>query len=205
MGMGLVSQDDFLNELSNCERKKKSINTDAPETVNQTDFDLPPDPEIVDIKSRGRSEGDNNVPQSLRKLIADTANLEGRKEALELAKMFDISPSSASAYANGATSTKSYHQPNSDILNFIKNRKGKITRKALSKITNAIDKIDDAKLDNLDAKELSAVAKDLSAVVKHMEPPAEQVNGGESNQPRFIVYAPQITQENNYETIQVSE
>jgi hypothetical protein len=60
------------------------------------------------MEQKGRKEGDNNVPNSIRAIIGETSNIDGRKEALALANSLNIS-SSVSAYANGVTSTKDYN------------------------------------------------------------------------------------------------
>lgn len=214
MGMGLVTREIFEEELANCNGSKTVTRAPESETIPSdciVDESGAVTPEVItelegmvqEKQSRGRSNGDNNVPNSLRKLIGETSQIEGRAEALALAKMFDISPSSVSAYAKGATSTKSYDNPKQDIVNFITARKNRITKKALKKIACALDNIGESDLENLGPKDLATVAKDLSGVVKHMEP--EQVNQNQSNGPQFIVYAPKMLQENHFETIQVTE
>src|SRR5215467_12710697 len=94
---------------------------------------VPPQPgtgAILDIPKPGRSEGDVNVPESLRKVIGETGAIEGHNAARQLASMFNISPSSTSAYTNGATSTSSYHKPNKDLSDHIKLGKAKVANRA---------------------------------------------------------------------------
>src|SRR5215510_5460530 len=108
MPMGIVSDDDFDREINHLNRKP--VVTPPPVI-----------PEVVDMPRPGRSNGDVNVPDSLRKIIGETSELEGRDAALELASKFGISPSSVSAYANGSTSTASMDkQPNLEHINSAK-------------------------------------------------------------------------------------
>lgn len=222
MPMGVVSSEEFENELSNCikDNSIRKINeSGAPVGINGSQSSITPivhDAEVVDElddalndmpakvtdKHRGRSEGDNNVPDSLRKIIGATSQIEGREEALALAKMFGVSGSSVSAYANGATSTASYHKPKKEIKDFIINRKTRMTKKALRKLNLALEGISEEKLNELSAKDLSTVAKDMSSVVRHMEP---EHTGPSANGPQFVVYAPKMVQENHFETIHVTE
>jgi len=164
-----------------------------------------PEAVIEDIPSKGRKEGDNNVPESLRNLIGITAQTEGRKEAIALAKMFGVSPSSTSAYSNSATSTKTYNQPDNKISDVILKRKSQLTKKALNKLGTSLDKITDDKLDALDAKELASITKDMSAVIKNLEPPS--TNGKEDGRPNvaFVLYRPEIRHEDSYDSLPVSE
>lgn len=183
MPMGVVSDDDFFKEL---DRNRVRV----PEVV------------IEPENKPGRKEGDNNVPDSLRKIIGETSVLEGRQEALALAKMFGVSESSVSAYAKGATSTTSYNEPKKSIADYIRNRKDRLTKKALRVMHNSLDSIPED-LSNQDPRNLAAIAKDMSAIVKHLEPEQEGAKLGDGNQ--FIFYSPNFTKEEHYETIHVNE
>ena len=118
MPIGIVSDEDFESELNRISVPKKVV----PSPVLN--------PEIVEMDRPGRKEGDVNVPESLRKIIGEEALLNGRQSALGLAKMFDISPASVSAYANGATSTASYNSPNTALVSHI-NKSGRVPSRKL--------------------------------------------------------------------------
>jgi len=201
MGMGLVDDSEFESQLSNV-TQSRSIPKSIPSTPNEV---IEGEAVIEDIPSKGRKEGDNNVPESLRNLIGITAQTEGRKEAIALAKMFGVSPSSTSAYSNSATSTKTYNQPDNKISDVILRRKSQLTKKALNKLGTSLDKITDDKLDALDAKELASITKDMSAVIKNLEPPS--TNGKEDGRPNvaFVLYRPEIRHEDSYDSLPVSE
>ena len=184
MGMGIVSDADFEREVT------RSI--------------PPPEikiPEVLPLEKPGRSEGDNNVPDSLRKIIGETSEIEGRQAALALAEQFGISPSSVSAYANGATSTASYgERPNLDHILKVKNR---ISKQARAKVLKAMQAITDDKLEVSKPVELAQIARSLASVAKDMEPEVKEDNSKKG--PSFIVYAPQIRDERHYEVIVARE
>src|SRR6187399_325506 len=116
MPIGIVSSEDFDRELEKLNRQ-----SGTPKKVPSTAqvVDVPSKGLIQEVPNRGRKEGDNNVPDSLRNLLAEEHLLNGRNEALSLAKDFGISSSSVSAYAKGATSTTTYNEPKPSILNHI--------------------------------------------------------------------------------------
>lgn len=185
MPLGIVSEEELLDEINRL---------NEPNKVNV---------EIVEQLRPGRTEGDNNVPDALRKIIGETSITEGRAVALDLARQFHVSPSSVSAYANGATSLATYNQPNESLKNHNDEVKMKIVSKARSKLLRAISHITDENLKETKPKDLAAIAKDMSAVVKNIEPP--ESNNPTSIGPTFLVYAPSIRKEQYYETIRVNE
>lgn len=189
MAIGIVDDSDFEDELS-----KPNSHSISP---------IPLEGTVVVNPSKGRGKNNNEVPESLRKIIGETANIEGRREALALAKNFGISPSSVSAYTNGSTSTKTYDKPNEELKNHINRSKERISNKAKNRLHWALNNITDEKLKEADLKAISAVAKDMSGIIKDMEPSPEQE--AVKNSPQFIVFAPQFNKEDKYETIIVNE
>jgi transcriptional regulator with XRE-family HTH domain len=187
MAIGVVSDNDFTEEL----KKLKGEATPTSDVI------------IVEKPIKGRNEGDNNVPESLRKIIGEEAVLNGRSAALGLAGMFGISPSSVSAYTNGSTSTKSYNSPSASITDHLSKVRTKAIRRASKTLNGALGAITQEKLDYTDADKLAGIAKDMSVIIKNLEP--EKVM--ESNQPtsQFVIYAPQFRDERSFDTIQVVE
>lgn len=181
MAMGIVSDEDFDKQLEQLNNKKE---------VGK----------VVDIK-RGRGIGDKEVPESLRKIIGDTAitdNSEGRK----LAEAFDISNSSVSAYKQGATSTSSYNSPDNELAKHVSNVKDRIATKARSKLIAALNGITPKKLEDVKVRELAAIAKDMSAVVKNIEP---QVQEKQDNKVQFVFFAPHVRKEEEYSVIEMRD
>ncbi len=181
MAMGVVSDKDFENEL---------VNSSVPTTVDAV---------VNPIVRPGRNSGDNNVPDSLRKIIGETSEIDGRSDALDLASRFGISPSSVSAYSNGSRSTDSMtKQP---ALNHINQAKLRIGKRARIKLFKTLENITDEKLVDAKVADLATVARALSGVVKDMEPEVARDSNEGKNQPTFIIYSPQVRNENHYDVI----
>src|SRR5665213_3048163 len=123
MPLGIISDSDFECELNDSLVKENQSN--------------PIDGKIIDLPTPGRGEGSLEVPESLRKIIGETSQIDGRPQAIDLASRFGISPSSVSAYANGSTSTKSYDSPNKDIRDHINKAKERISKKARIRLVHA--------------------------------------------------------------------
>jgi len=190
VAIGIVSDDDFLSEMESL--KSGSIRSRVKEA------------EVIDKPTRGRSDGDNNVPDSLRQIIGETAVIDGRQDALQLASMFGISPSSVSAYTNGATSTKSYDTPSKSIIAHINKSRQRSIKKASHVLKAALGAISQEKLDYTDARDLSGIAKDMSVIIKNLEP-QQVVNEDAKQTPQFVIYAPSFKDERSFEVITVNE
>ena len=184
MPIGIVTDNDFDLELNNV---KTEVITG----------------EVVVKERPGRKEGDVNVPESLRKIIGETGAVDGRQEALALAQMFGISNSSASAYANGATSTDSYNTPNRSLIKHIRARKDRASEKAHKTLDAALDNITEDKLRDIKARDLAGIAKDMSAVIRNLEPEVKEDDG--EQKPQFVVFAPTFIKEEHFETMIVNE
>ena len=194
MPIGIVSDDDLALELERLNKGKKKS-----EPIVQT-------PEIVDIPTKGRNEGDVNVPESLRKIIGETALLDGRQSALQLAEQFGLSKSSVSAYTKGATSTTTYNEPNKEIISHINKARQRAIKKASRTLNGALEAISQDKLDQTDAKDLSVIAKNMSGIIKDLEPKeTSDPSSQSSNQPQFVIFAPQFRDERSFESIVVNE
>jgi hypothetical protein len=189
MAMGIVSDTDFETEQENL---SKPVSKSVP--IIQ--------PQIVDM-NRGRGNGNVNVPNGLRKIIGSTAIEDGRKEAVELGRNFGLSPSSVSAYTQGATSTASYdEQPNKSTITSAKER---IARSARSKLRQALTALTPDKLQDTKAVDLSTIAKNMAGVVKQMEPDISNQGMNGNGSPTFILYAPQFRKEENFEVVYAKE
>jgi len=205
MPIGIVSDSDFDIELgrtgSNGSKSDPKTRIPAPSS------DLVPSVSIVEKPHRGRSEGDMNVPDALRKIIGEEAVINGRASALEIASQFGISASSVSAYAKGATSTTTYDQPKSGILSHINKSRSRAIKRASRTLNSALGSITQDKLDYADAKDLSTIAKDMSVIIRNLEPPAspESIQTNQVNGPQFVIYAPQFKKEESFDVIQVNE
>lgn len=198
MAIGIVSDTEFEDEL--IKSTKRGVTRPSGHVTEVMT------PEVREIPTRGRNDGDVNVPDSLRKIIGETAVIEGRQAALGLAKEFGISPSSVSAYAKGATSTTTYHEPKPAIIDHINKSRHRAIKRASKTLHQALSSISQDKLDMADAKDLAGVAKDMSVIIKNLEPPQPTIDPStNNNQPQFVIFAPQFRDERSFEVIQVQE
>jgi hypothetical protein len=194
MPIGLVSDSEFDKELRNSN----------PNVESHPKESHPVESQIIDIQRPGRKEGDSNVPDSLRQIIAEEALLNGRDAALNLAKDFNISASSVSAYTKGATSTKTYDSPSKSIISHINKSRERAVKRASKTLNAALGAITQDKLDYADASDLSGIAKDMSVIIKNLEPQKE-VTPTDKQAPQFVIFAPQFRKEESFEVINVVE
>lgn len=160
--------------------------------------------EILPDENRGRKPGDVNVPESLRKVIAEDHIENGRESAIRLAGEFGISASSVSAYAHGSTSTTSYKEGNPGLRSHVKQVREKIAGKARKRLGWALNQITEEKLSVAKLKDVASIAKDMSVIIKQMEP--EQNEGGDRNtNVQVVLFSPQLMQEVDFPRMRVKE
>lgn len=181
MALGIVSDSEFESELSRMNGTKIKV-------------------EVEEI-SRGRGENNLEVPESLRTIIGTDAIENGNNSAKEIARAFQISDSSVSAYKNGSTSCSSYDNPNPSLKNKMDETRVKIGNKARATLLKSIKHITDEKLEGAKLKDLATVASAMSAVIKNIEPVQED----KGNQTNFVFYAPRFRDEASYDIIEVKE
>lgn len=193
MAMGIVSDKDFGEEAKRLNIREQSSTTFPSLSEEQA--------RIQEI-NRGRGDGNTAVPDSLRKVIGETAITAGRQEAIALAREFGISQASADAYAHGSTSLASYDkQPN---LEHINSAKARVSKKARSKLMLALSAITKDKVTDLSVRDAAGVAKDMSVVMKNMETNSP-TGGDDKKTPQYIIYAPQFRDERSYEIVNARE
>lgn len=186
--MGIVSDSDFDKELENV--------SPCPPMPTSKDIGI-----ITNLPSKGRGDNNIEVPESLRKLIGDESVVSGRASALELADRFGVSPSSVSAYSQGAHSTSTYDdRPD---VGYINGAKLRIAKKARKRLMISLNALTEEKINSSKAKDIAGVAKDMSAIIKNMEPDVPKING--AGGPTFIFYSPQMRSEKVFDIVQVKE
>src|SRR5258708_4621662 len=126
MPMGIVSEADFVREI------KKIPGQEDPKPI----------PQIREIE-RGRGSKPA-TPDIVREIVSELA-ME-KTPAKELARAFNVSESSVSAYKVGAHSTATYEQPNPFLTKHIDEHREKLIRKAKSKLDFALESITPDKL-----------------------------------------------------------
>lgn len=194
MAIGLVDDAEFDSEL-------EKINT--PDVVSGEIIPIP----AKGIGQGGRNKHDVGVPESLQKVIGEETALNGRSNGNGLAGAFGLSTHSAQAYGVGATSLASYNKPKKDLLAHINKSKLRVAKSAMGKLNLALEHLTPEKLEEAPAKDISAIARNMAGVVKDMVPSVDPANpnGMNNNGVQFVLYAPQIVQENTYQTIVLDE
>lgn len=183
MAMGLVDDIAFQEELL-----KKHNNKIQTPTQHGEIKELPP---------QGRSKGATEVPESLRKIVGEDAIENGNKSALAFAEALGISPSSVSAYKNGATSTSTYNEPNVELSKHINKTRERLVKKASTKLELTLEELTSEKLSGVSATSLSQIARNMASIVKDLEPEEEKVNKNQMNN-QFIIMAPQVSSLDNF-------
>ena len=208
MPLGIVSTEDYEKDLNSPDVSKQEMpRENEVKTPSEPDNSGEPVESVVSIEADstiGRGKGNTGVPQSIRKIIGESAIEEGAGAAAAIGKFLGLSQSSVSAYARGATSTATYNQPNVDLLDHLDKTRKRISKKAAGKLFKALNVIDEDKLDELDALQASTVAKNMSAIIKHMEP-EDKTRGNTFNGPVITFYAPHIVTEDKFDVINVTE
>lgn len=176
MAMGIVNDSDFNAEV---------------ERLNQRSVE-----HVQTKKGRGNV---NEVPQSLRKVISEE-KINGTP-AKELAEIFDVSPSSVSAYAKGATSTASYNSGDKDLRNHNNRVRDIIVKKARKRLLNAMDHITDDKLKDAKLRDLASISTAMASVIDKVE----QKDDAQVKIDKLMIYAPRMREEQSYDVIEVRE
>ncbi len=224
MPLGIISESEFESELRNSNANitipiindssninfiptNDSSNPRASkiQEINPSDIiQQSPKPEVISgSEARGRGTSNTQVPHALRKVIGETSVINGRRDALELAELFDVSPSSVSAYNKGAHSTSTINEPNADTLSHLNNAKMKVSIRARKKLNLALTHITGDKLEEAKVGEIASVARAMAGIIKDMEPD----NNNEKNKSNipFVVFAPVIVNEASYEVVHAKD
>lgn len=181
MAMGIVSDDDFADEREIHEKHNNKIAV------------------IKDHVGSGNNRTENVGP-SVRKIISEVALEEGNKSA---EKTFGVSASSVTAYKNGSTSSATIGvKKDKDLSQFVSSTRERIVRKASRRLNLSLDGITPDKLANASLRESSAVARDMAAIIREMAPSDE--NNGNKMNVQFVLHAPAIRKESDYEVIDVT-
>ncbi len=147
------------------------------------------------VRGRGNKK---EVPEAIREIIAEEA-INGTP-VKDLSEEFNVSPSSISAYKNGATSTATYHEPNEKLSKKNDIVRDNIVSTARARLMQALTHITPEKMAEAKLRDIASVAKDMSAVINNTEP------GGKSpfEGAQFIFHVPQARKQDDYEVIDVT-
>lgn len=213
MPLGIVNDNDFAAEINNLKPKSIPVTNSNnslpliiqptisnPSTQSEDASGRAPEIIIKDLK-HGRGNGNNEVPDSLRAIIAHSLiNKEGTLE--QIAEIYGVSQSSASAYKHDATSTDSYDDADEKLSKSNGIFKSKIIDRAGQNLMSALEHITKEKLAAAKVKDIAGIAKDMSSVVNNLTPKNDGIT---INDNKVVVYRPRLRQESEYEIIEINE
>lgn len=213
MAIGIVSGEDFDNEMANLGISPVPVvlptSDISDQDVEPTSTPTSPVEEalkefkphelgaMVRTIERGRGLHSVQVPEVLRAVIASDALENTSRSAKGIARAFDVSDSSLSAYKHGATSTASYDNPEAELKTKTNLTRNRIATKARSRLISALNHITPDKLEGAKLRDIAATAQAMSAVIRNIEPPAADVG----NNVNIVLFAPRVKNEDSYEVI----
>lgn len=181
MPIGIVSQTDYEKEIVN-KNIDKDITTPARSGI------------VMDMPDKGRGNK-LETPEPIRALVAQEI-LSG-VSLRDVAREYNISTSSASAYAHGATSTASYNQLDKKLNKKNNIFKDRIVRKAGRLAITALDSISPDDFRGASLREKSSVAQQMASVVRDMISDDRPID---DKKVQIVIYAPAMKTVEDYHT-----
>ena len=148
---------------------------------------------VEDKPNIGRSG--ENIPDEIKSAVAILSAHDVPQT--EIARLFGISDSSVSNFANGMDNNR---KPDKQLTNDIQSEREEIERAALEKTMMTLGLIETEDIMMLGAKDKSIVAQNLSKVAANMQGKT-QVN---DNRVQMIIHAPKVRQDYHYQEIEVN-
>jgi hypothetical protein len=181
MPIGIVSQTDYEKEIIN-----KNVDKD---TVTPARSGV-----ITDMPEKGRGNK-LETPEPIRALVAQEILSGGTLR--DVAREYNISQSSASAYAHAATSTASYNQPNAPLKKKNNIFKDRIVKRAGRLALTALDSISPDDFRGASLRDKASVAQQMASVVRDMIPDDRAI---EDKKVQIVIYAPAMKTVEDYHT-----
>lgn len=141
----------------------------------------------------GRKGG--NIPDEVKSAVAILSAHDVPHN--EIARMFGISDSSVSNFANGLDNNRT---PDKELETRIESEREKIERSALEKTMMTLGLIETEDVMMLGAKDKSIVAQNLSKVAANMKDKTVT----NDNRVQMIIHAPQVRADYHYQEIEVN-
>jgi hypothetical protein len=187
MPLGVITEEELLAELNG-----SKTTTEIPRALDKS---------IVDIPSVGRPADRPNIPDVVKKVIAE-AKLDGASNK-ELIAAFNVSAPTINAASQGMSSSDKNATENPALTDHVKKVKTRIIKRASSKLMTALGEITPEKLSDCSARDNAAIAKDMSQIIRNMEP--KEFGDGPKNAAQFIFMAPQQKPIDAYEVVTVQD
>ena len=152
---------------------------------------------IIPLHNGGRRLGDKNLPEFMQNLIGISANMDTIKNTSEA---FDVSPHHVHELKHAK---KSNAQGQDESLMHAIN-KGLIVphNKAIDRLLIALN-LSDESIEELETKDRVTVASQLASIADKTKPVLKESDSNSNVQ--LNIYAPQVSEENTYNSIEVSQ
>jgi hypothetical protein len=179
-------------------------------TVKESDERLQDEDNLcakIDVKPLhvgGRKNGDKNLTPMMRTLIGAAAEIDGNNK--ETAKTFGVSDRQVANLRLGRTSHATSIDPvaKSEIVEAVQtaqDARAQVREKATSRLASLFDEaISEENLATLKPREAISAAKDLATVIDRVTPK----EGGSDNRVQFVIFAPRVKEEKEYDTVDVT-
>lgn len=159
--------------------------------------------EYIDYETRelrhGRSEGAIDIGEERRKEIATLALTSGMSKE-EVAKYTGSSVASVGAYKRGDNAT--YQEGhNEGLKEHVESVKTQVVGAAQNKLMLAIEALTGEKIHGSKGRDIAGIAKDMSQIIRNMNPDS----GNLISNSKVIIYQPRVKEEDDFDTITVSE
>ena len=184
----LSSERNYLARMNEFQDSVEEKSNDILDQENEVSLIVEEKPGI----GRGNSPAiDDSVKQACAILSAHDV------PQTEIAKLFGISDSSVSNFANGLDNNRT---PDPRLQDGIQSEREKIERSALEKTMMTLGLIEAEDVLMLGAKDKSIVAQNLSKVAANMQ--SKQITN--DNRIQMVIHAPQVRQDHHYQEIEVN-
>lgn len=157
--------------------------------------------QIRPLHNGGRREGDLEVPDFLKSIIADISNDPSDSSSRkEIAEQFNVSEQTVTTFSQGLKNPK---QVDEKLQNVIDRKRDSVHESSVQVLEEALALISPKMIgegEKLKAKDVAAIAKDMSAVIRN----TSKENRGNASGASVIIYAPSQRNINDYRVIEVT-
>lgn len=161
---------------------------------------------LVDLQIRplhngGRREGDLEVPDFLKGIIADISNDPSDSSSRkEIAEHFNVSEQTVTTISHGLKNPKEVDEKLQDVIDKKRESVHESSVKVLEEALALVGPKMIAEGDKLKAKDVMSIAKDASAVIRN----TSKENRGNAGGTSVIIYAPSQRKIDDYRVIEVT-
>lgn len=155
---------------------------------------------VIKVSRQGEGNDKEHVPDTIRKVLADTRLESGKDAADKLGEFLNVGDRSIEAYSKGRHHLDGETKVNG-LGQHIARTKERIAMKAGNLALTALEAITSEKLDSASATELAGIARASASIVKDMIP--EPASDRPAAVAQIILHAPKISSEERYKVIDV--